>query len=73
MRYLTLFAFSSENWRRPAGEVGDLMDLLRLYLRREMAELCRNGVRLRVIGDRAGLPADIVTLIEEAEDAQPRQ
>ena len=59
VRYLTLFAFSSENWRRPASEVGDLMDLLRLYFRREINELCRNGVRLRVIGDRAGLARDI--------------
>ena len=59
IRYLTLFAFSSENWGRPANEVGDLMDLLRVYFRRELAELCRNGVRLRVIGDRGGLPADI--------------
>ena len=67
VRYLTLFAFSSENWRRPASEVGELMDLLRVYLRRELNELCRNGVRLRVIGDRAGLPADIRDLIEETE------
>jgi len=67
VRYLTLFAFSSENWGRPANEVGDLMDLLRVYFRRELAELCRNGVRLRVIGDRIGLPADIRSLIEETE------
>ena len=67
IRYLTLFAFSSENWRRPASEVGDLMDLLRVYLRRELNELCRNGIQLRVIGDRGGLPDDIRTLIEETE------
>ena len=67
VRYLTLFAFSSENWARPAAEVGDLMDLLRVYLRRELAELCRNGVQLRVIGERAGLPPDIRSLIEETE------
>jgi undecaprenyl diphosphate synthase len=67
VRYLTLFAFSSENWRRPATEVGELMDLLRLYLKRELAELCRNGVQLRVIGDRSGLPPDIRTLIEDTE------
>lgn len=71
VRYVTLFAFSSENWRRPAAEVGDLMDLLRLYLKKEIAELCRNGVRLMVIGDRAGLAADIRELIEMAE-AQSR-
>ncbi len=67
IRYLTLFAFSSENWRRPAAEVGELMDLLRLYLKRELAELCRNGVQLRVIGDRSGLPTDIRGLIEDTE------
>ncbi len=67
VRYLTLFAFSSENWRRPADEVGELMDLLRAYLGREIPELCRNGIRLRVIGDRTGLAPDIRSLIEEAE------
>jgi undecaprenyl diphosphate synthase len=67
IRYLTLFAFSSENWRRPASEVGDLMDLLRVYFRRELNDLCRNGIQLRVIGDRAGLPDDIRELIEETE------
>ncbi len=67
IRYLTLFAFSSENWRRPASEVGDLMDLLRVYFRRELNDLCRNGIQLRVIGDRTGLPEDIRELIEETE------
>ena len=67
IRYLTLFAFSSENWRRPASEVGDLMDLLRVYFRRELNDLCRNGIQLRVIGDRAGLPDDIRELIDETE------
>ncbi|HYB08649.1 MAG TPA: isoprenyl transferase [Alphaproteobacteria bacterium] len=65
--YLTLFGFSSENWRRPASEVDDLMGLLRLYLRSEVAELHRNGVRVRVIGDRTRFSSDIVELIEGAE------
>src|SRR3954447_25896343 len=65
--YLTLFGFSSENWKRPHDEVDDLMGLLRHYLRGEIAELHRNGVRLRVIGDRGRLSADIVALIEHAE------
>jgi len=65
--YLTLFGFSSENWKRPLEEVDDLMGLLRHYLRGEIAELHRNGVRLRVIGDRARLAPDIVTLIANAE------
>jgi undecaprenyl diphosphate synthase len=65
--YLTLFGFSSENWKRPLEEVDDLMGLLRHYLRGEIAELHRNGVRLRVIGDLARLAPDIVTLIANAE------
>jgi undecaprenyl diphosphate synthase len=58
--YLTLFGFSSENWKRPVAEIDDLMGLLRHYLRGEIAELHRNGVRLRVIGDRERLAPDIV-------------
>jgi undecaprenyl diphosphate synthase len=65
--YLTLFGFSSENWRRPLGEVRDLMALLRHYLRGEVAELHRNGIRLRVIGHLSRLDPDIVALIAEAE------
>jgi undecaprenyl diphosphate synthase len=65
--YLTVFGFSSENWKRPAAEVTDLMGLLRVYLRREVAEIDRNGVRLRIIGDRERLSADINRLIDEAE------
>jgi undecaprenyl diphosphate synthase len=57
--WLTLYAFSSENWRRPAGEVLDLTGLLRHYLRTEIAELSGNGVRLRFIGDRARFDGDI--------------
>ena len=64
---LTVFGFSSENWKRPAAEVTDLMGLLRLYLRKEIAEIDREGVRLRVIGDRERLSADIIQLIEDAE------
>ncbi len=65
--YLTLFGFSSENWKRPSGEVDDLMGLLRHYIRAEIAELHAKGVRLRVIGDRARLADDIVALIDKAE------
>jgi len=65
--YLTLFAFSSENWNRPADEVADLMDLLRYYLKKETAELHKNGARILIIGDRERLPIDIVKLIENAE------
>jgi undecaprenyl diphosphate synthase len=65
--YLTLFGFSSENWKRPLAEVDDLMGLLRHYLRGEIAELHRNGVKLRIIGQRNRLAPDIVTLIDNGE------
>ena len=65
--YLTLYAFSAENWKRPLGEVSDLMGLLRLFLRGEIANLHKNGIRFRVIGDRSRLSADIITLITEVE------
>ncbi|MFN3232720.1 MAG: isoprenyl transferase [Alphaproteobacteria bacterium] len=64
---LTLFAFSSENWNRSADEVDDLMGLLRHYLKREVNELAKNGIMLRVIGDRSRLAKDIIDLIEDAE------
>jgi undecaprenyl diphosphate synthase len=64
---LTLFAFSTENWTRPADEVNDLMGLLRHYLRNELEELHKNGARLRVIGNREGLATDIVRDIADAE------
>ncbi|CUX21942.1 Undecaprenyl pyrophosphate synthetase 2 (UPP synthetase 2) (Di-trans,poly-cis-decaprenylcistransferase 2) (Undecaprenyl diphosphate synthase 2) (UDS 2) [Agrobacterium deltaense Zutra 3/1] len=67
IRYLTLFAFSSENWRRPESEVSDLMGLLKAFIRRDLAELHRENVRVRIIGDRQGLKHDIRSLLEEAE------
>ncbi len=66
---LTLYAFSSDNWKRPAREVRALMSLFRRYLRSEVAELRRNGVRLQVIGRRDRLPATVVRAIEAAETA----
>jgi undecaprenyl diphosphate synthase len=65
--YLTLYAFSSENWKRPAAEVGDLMSLLRVYLRKELADLHKNNIRLRFIGNREPLAQDIIDLINHAE------
>jgi undecaprenyl diphosphate synthase len=70
--YLTVFGFSSENWKRPPEEVMDLMGLLRLYLRQEIAEIDENGVRLRVIGNRDRLSSDIIQLIEDAEQRTKR-
>jgi undecaprenyl diphosphate synthase len=67
VRYLTLFGFSSENWKRPLAEIDDLMGLLRHYLRGEIAELHKAGVRLQVIGDRTRLAPDIVGMIDNAE------
>jgi undecaprenyl diphosphate synthase len=67
IRYLTLFAFSSENWQRPRAEVGELMNLLRIYLRREINTLHKNGIRVRMIGERDRLDPDILELIAGAE------
>jgi undecaprenyl diphosphate synthase len=67
VEYLTLFAFSSENWRRPDHEVSNLMNLFLEALRREVAELHRNNVRLRFIGSRAQLKPGLVKSIEAAE------
>lgn len=65
--YLTLYAFSSENWNRPADEVADLMNLLKVYLKKEVAELHKKNVRLRFIGSRERLAADILDLMTDAE------
>ncbi len=67
IRYLTLYSFSSENWRRPRDEVDFLFGLFRLYIRRDVADLHGQGVRLSVIGSREGVPSDILKMIEEAE------
>ena len=67
--YLTLFGFSSENWKRPREEIRDLMQLLRFYLQNEFKEMIESGVRLRIIGDRTKLDSDIVGLISEVEEA----
>jgi len=67
VQHLTLFSFSSENWSRPQDEVQDLMGILRWRLRSEVADMHKQGVRLRVIGDRARLPTDIAKLIDDAE------
>ena len=66
---LTLFAFSSENWRRPASEVSALMGLFRFMLEREVQGMADNGIRLRVIGERQGLGETLAGLIDHAEEA----
>ena len=64
--HLTLFSFSSENWARPKQEINDLFGLLRRFIRRDLADLHKNGVKIRVIGTRVGLAADILRLIDDA-------
>ncbi|MBB3591366.1 undecaprenyl diphosphate synthase [Rhizobium sp. BK529] len=68
IKYLTLFAFSSENWRRPEAEVSDLLGLLKAFIRSDLAELHRQNVRIKVIGDRVNLRSDILKLLLEAEE-----
>jgi undecaprenyl diphosphate synthase len=67
IEYLTIFSFSSENWSRPPAEVSFLLDLMRHFVRQDVAELHRENVRIKIIGERSGLAADIVALIEETE------
>ncbi len=68
IKYLTLYAFSSENWRRPAEEIDGLMELLSFYLKKEINALHKNGVRLNFIGDREKLNLDIAKKLLEAEE-----
>jgi undecaprenyl diphosphate synthase len=68
VKFLTLFAFSSENWRRPEDEVSFLMGLFKIALGREVDELHKNGIRLKVAGDLAGLPKEIVEAVLAAQD-----
>lgn len=68
VKYLTLFAFSSENWSRPNEEVNDLMGLLKLFIRRDLAELHQENVRVRIVGDRERLDGEIRGLLDEAEE-----
>ena len=66
--YLTLYAFSSENWNRPVEEVNDLMGLLKIYLTKEIAELHRKNIRISFIGSRERLSKNIISLIDDAEE-----
>jgi undecaprenyl diphosphate synthase len=67
IEWLTVYAFSSENWSRPPAEVSDLMGLLKLFIRRDLADLHRNGVRIHIVGERKTLSPDIAALLEDAE------
>lgn len=68
IKILTIFSFSAENWSRPASEIGELMGLLRRFVRNDLAELHQNNIRVRVIGERVGLDPDIGRLLVEAEE-----
>lgn len=68
IRYLTLYAFSTENWNRPKEEVDTLMGLLRQYLKSDFSELHKNNIRIRVIGERSMLDKDIVAQIAKLEN-----
>ena len=63
---LTLYAFSSENWRRPAQEISDLTGLLRFYIQRELDSLDREGIRLRVLGDHTAFEPDVAKMVDKA-------
>ncbi|MEE9588236.1 MAG: isoprenyl transferase [Hyphomicrobiaceae bacterium] len=67
IRCLTIFSFSSENWSRPVSEITDLMNLIKRFIRRDLADLHKHGVCIRVIGERTNVEPEIITLIEEAE------
>ena len=68
IKFITIFSFSAENWSRPAHEVGELMGLLRRFIRNDLAELHKSNVRVRVIGERDRLDPDIGRLLLEAEE-----
>jgi undecaprenyl diphosphate synthase len=68
IQVITIFSFSSENWSRPAAEIGELMGLLRRFIRNDLAELHKSNVRVRIVGERDGLDPDIGRLLVEAEE-----
>ncbi len=68
IRYLTIYSFSSENWSRPQSEVLDLMALLKRFIRKDLADLHKNDIRVKIIGRRDDLAPDILALLVEAED-----
>lgn len=65
--HLTLFGFSTENWRRSSDEVNTLFDLLKQFVDADLENLARNGVRVRILGSRAGLSEDLLGIIDRAE------
>ncbi len=68
VKYLTLYSFSTENWNRPEAEISELFSLLRMFIRRDLADLHKNNVRIRIIGNREQVPADVLSLLDEARN-----
>lgn len=68
VEYLTLYSFSSENWNRPEAEITELFGLLRMFIRRDLADLHKNNVCVKVIGRKEGVPDDILKLLDEAQN-----
>src|SRR5690348_14817682 len=65
---VTIFSFSAENWTRPASEIGELMGLLRRFIRNDLADLHKSNVRVRIVGERTGLDPEIARLLSDAEE-----
>lgn len=68
VQYLTLYSFSSENWSRPQEEISELFGLLRMFIRRDLADLHKNNVRVKIIGREENVPEDILNLLDEAQN-----
>lgn len=68
LKNMTVYSFSTENWRRPVSEVNALFGLLKAYVKRDLNRLAKEGVRVRILGTREGLPDDILQLVERAEE-----
>ncbi len=68
VEHLTIFSFSTENWRRPQTEIDALFGLLKLFVKKDLARLHKEGVRIRIIGSREGLPSDVLKLVDECEE-----
>ncbi|MEL7429891.1 MAG: isoprenyl transferase [Pseudomonadota bacterium] len=66
VEYLTLYSFSTENWNRPENEISELFSLLRMFIRRDLADLHKNNVRILIIGDRDRVPDDLLVLLDDA-------
>ena len=67
IKYLTLFAFSTENWKRPKSEINFLFDLIRKYLKKKIKKLINQGIKINIIGNKKGLPKDIIKIVRLIE------